>query len=100
MPMKTLRIYLCASALAALACASNAATPELVDARRAYDQLRTSEANATVPDRVVTAQQALDRAERAHADSPGSFEERNRAYSAQRQAELAVAYSDLKKAEN
>src|SRR6185503_1845136 len=96
--MKTAYISLCLSSVLALACASSAASPELVDARRAYDRLRMSDANAVVPDKVVSAQQALDRAERAHADSPGSFEERNRAYVAERTAELASAYAELKKA--
>ena len=85
--MKRMHISLCLPCVLALACASGAASPELVDARRAYDQLRMSDANAIVPDKVVSAKQALERAESAHADSPGSFEERQRAYVAHRSSE-------------
>jgi outer membrane protein OmpA-like peptidoglycan-associated protein len=99
MVMKRMNISLYLPCVLALACASNAASPELVDARRAYDRLRMSDANAVVPEMVVSAKQALERAETAHADSPGSFEERQRAYVAERASALATAYAELRKAE-
>jgi outer membrane protein OmpA-like peptidoglycan-associated protein len=99
MVMKRMNISLYLPCVLALACASNAASPELVDARRAYDRLRMSDAYAVVPEKVVSAKQALERAETAHADSPGSFEERQRAYVAERASALATAYAELRKAE-
>jgi outer membrane protein OmpA-like peptidoglycan-associated protein len=98
--MKRMHFSLCLPFVLAAACASNAASPELVDARRAYDRLRMSDANGVVPEKVASAKQALERAESAHADSPGSFEERERAYVAERASELAAAYAELRKAQN
>lgn len=76
----------------ALGCASTAPSPELLDARRAYDNARTAPQAKYTPDRVLEARQALDRAERAHQDDPGSFEEKSLAYIATRRSELAVVY--------
>lgn len=76
----------------ALACAETGPTPELVDARRAYETARSSDQGRYAPDRVLEAKQALDRAERAHEDDAGSFDERSLAYIATRRAELAVLY--------
>jgi outer membrane protein OmpA-like peptidoglycan-associated protein len=86
-------------AVFALGCASTNPSPQLVDARRAYDQARMSPAGKLAPARVYTAKQALDRAERAHEDDAGSFEEKSLAYIAQRQAELAIAYGGVAAAE-
>lgn len=77
-----------------LACASTSPSPELVDARRAYDDARVSRAATYGPDRVLVAKQALDRAEAAHRDDSGSFEERRLAYIARRKAEYAQAYGN------
>lgn len=78
-------------------CASTAPSPELVEARRTYDQVRYSNASQLAPARVLTAKQALEQAELAHEDEPGSFEERSLAYVAQRRARLAAAYSDIER---
>ena len=78
----------------ALGCASTAPTPELLDARRAYDNARTAPQAQHTPDRVLEAKQALERAERAHQDDPGSFDEKSLAYIATRRSELAVIYGD------
>lgn len=78
--------------LPALGCASTGPTPELMDARRAYETARVSEQARYAPDRLLEARQALDRAERAHEDDAGSFDERSLAYIAQRRSELAVLY--------
>jgi outer membrane protein OmpA-like peptidoglycan-associated protein len=80
---------------ALLACASSQPSPELVDARRSYGQASTGAASQLVPDRLLTARQTLDRAERAHEDAPGSDEERTLAYIADRQARLASAYAGI-----
>jgi outer membrane protein OmpA-like peptidoglycan-associated protein len=77
-----------------LACASTAPSPELVDARRAYDEARVSRAATYGPDRLLVAKQALDRAESAHRDDANSFEERRLAYVARRKAEYAKAYGN------
>jgi len=77
-----------------LACASTSPSPELVDARRAYDDARVSRAATYGPDRLLVAKQALDRAEAAHRDDSGSFEERRLAYIARRKAEYAQAYGN------
>jgi outer membrane protein OmpA-like peptidoglycan-associated protein len=73
-------------------CAASGPTPELVDARRAYDEARASDAATYSPDKLLTAKQALERAEAAHANDPGSFGERSLAYVAQRKAQYASVY--------
>jgi len=89
---------LCPLTLAlAFGCASAGPTPELVDARRAYDEARQSNAATYSPDKLLTAKQALDRAESAHADSAGSFKEKSLAYVAQRKAEYAAVYGNYEK---
>lgn len=90
--MKTIVSVLALLALPALGCASTSPSPELLDARRAYEEARTSERARYAPDRLLEAKQALERAERAHDDDAGSFDERSLAYVAQRRAELAELY--------
>jgi outer membrane protein OmpA-like peptidoglycan-associated protein len=78
--------------LAGLAgCGAGNPTPELVDARRSYDEARTGKAAQLVPDQVLSAKQALDKAEAAHEDDSGSFQEKSLAYVAQRKAQLAIS---------
>lgn len=79
------------------ACASTGITPELADARREYDEARFSDANRYAPDRLLEAKQALDKAEVAHADEPGSFRETSLAYIAQRRVRIAQAYGNLER---
>jgi len=89
---------LCPLSLAlALGCAATGPTPELIDARRAYDEARQSSAATYSPDKLLSAKQALDRAEAAHADSPGSFQEQSLAYVAQRKAQYASVYGSYEK---
>lgn len=89
---------LCPLTLAlATGCAATGPTPELIDARRAYDEARQSDAAAYSPDKLLTAKQALERAESAHADDAGSFEERSLAYVAQRRAQYASVYGTYEK---
>ena len=84
---------LCPLTLAlAAGCAATGPTPELIDARRAYDEARQSEAASYSPDKLLSAKQALEKAESAHADDAGSFEEKSYAYIAQRKAQYATVY--------
>jgi outer membrane protein OmpA-like peptidoglycan-associated protein len=88
-----LNTLLCPLTLAlAVGCAATGPTPELIDARRAYDEARQSEAANYSPDKLLSANQALEQAEAAHADDAGSFEERSLAYVAQRKAQYAAIY--------
>jgi outer membrane protein OmpA-like peptidoglycan-associated protein len=80
-------------------CGGSQPSSELVDARRSYDEAAHSEAKELVPDKVLAARQALDRAEAAHEDSAGSFEEKSLAYIAQRQALLAMAQGGIARAQ-
>ncbi|HWA76997.1 MAG TPA: OmpA family protein [Polyangiaceae bacterium] len=93
--------FLCFSPITLmLACASTGPTPELVDARRAYEQAQMSEAQRLAPDRLLSAKQALDAAERAHKDDAGSSKERSYAYVAQRRAQLAAEYGEIARLRN
>jgi outer membrane protein OmpA-like peptidoglycan-associated protein len=93
-------VGLCACAAAAAACGSSAPTPELVDARRAYAVAEASKAPQLEPDKLLTAQQALSRAEAAHKDDPGSESEAHLAYLAERKAQLAVADAEIASAKS
>jgi outer membrane protein OmpA-like peptidoglycan-associated protein len=89
---------LCPLTLAlAMGCAATGPSPELIDARRAYDEARQSDASAYSPDKLLTAKQALERAESAHAEDAGSFEERSLAYVAQRRAQYAATFGAYEK---
>lgn len=83
--------------LLALGCAATGPSPELIDARRAYDQARGSDAATYSPDKLLTAKQALEKAEAAHNDDAGSFEERSLAYVAQRKAQYASVFGAYEK---
>ena len=89
---------LCPLTLAvAFGCAATGPTPELIDARRAYDEARQSNAATYSPDKLLSAKQALEKAESAHADDSGSFKERSLAYVAQRKAQYASVYGTYEK---
>src|SRR5882724_2809809 len=96
--MKISTIAVVISFLGATACASSMPSPELVNARQAYDRARTDPTAALVPDSVLGAKQALDKAESVHNSNPQSDAERSYAYVAQRRAELALALGDNAKA--
>ena len=97
--MKISTIAVVTSFLTLGACASTLPTPELVGARNAYDQARTDPNAKLVPDSVLSAKQALDKAETMHADSPQSDEDRSFSYVAQRRAELSLALGANAKAQ-
>jgi outer membrane protein OmpA-like peptidoglycan-associated protein len=77
------------------ACGSTAPTPQLVDARAAMNEARASEASELTPDKLLTAKQALDRAEKAHEDDAGSDKEAHLAYLASRKAHIAMAHGKI-----
>lgn len=89
--MKISTIALITGFFSLSACASSTPTPELVSARQAYDQARTDPNSKLVPDSVLSAKQALDKAESVHSDKPQSDEDRSYSYVAQRRAELSLA---------
>ena len=83
--------------VAAFGCAATGPSPELIDARRAYDGARQAEAASYSPDKLLSAKQALEKAESAHADDPGSFQEKSLAYVAERKAQYATVYGMYEK---
>lgn len=95
--MKLTQLLCPLTLLAAFGCAATGPSPELIDARRAYDSARQSEAATYSPDKLLTAKQALERAEAAHADDANSFEEKSLAYVAQRKAQYATVYGMYEK---
>ncbi len=97
--MKISTIALVTSFLSVAACASTTPTPELVGARHAYDQARTDPNAALVPDSVLSAKQALDKAESVHSSDSQSDSERSYAYVAQRRSELSLALGANAKAQ-
>jgi len=98
MKISTIALVTSFCAVSLSACAAGTPTPELVSARQSYDQARTDKNAALVPDSVLSAKQALDKAEAMHADHPQSDEERSFAYVAQRRAELSLALGNNAKA--
>jgi len=96
--MKISTLAVVTSFLAATGCAASTPTPELVSARQAYDRARTDPTAQLGPDSVLSAKQALDRAEAAHDKDSQSDEERSFSYVAQRRAELALALGENAKA--
>ena len=92
--MKISTFALVSSFLAATACAASTPTPELVSARQSYDRARTNPTASLVPDSVLSAKQALDKAEAVHEKDPQSDAERSYSYVAQRRAELAIALGE------
>ena len=84
------RLPILIAAASLVACATPKPTKELVEARSAYNEAQKSSATKLVPDRVLSAKQALDRAESAFQEDPGSFEEKSLAYLAHRESLLAM----------
>jgi len=92
--MKSLLPMLATPVLLCAACASGPPSKQLVDARKAYENARTSAAAEYRPDAVLSAKQALVRAEKAHEEEPGSFREVSLAYVAEREAQKARAWGE------
>ncbi len=76
-------------------CATAQVPPELVDARRAYAEASQGPARELTPAQLLTAQQALERAEGSFQDKPDSPRTRDLAYIAERKAEIASAQGAL-----
>jgi outer membrane protein OmpA-like peptidoglycan-associated protein len=83
---------------ALVGCASSAPTPELVDARRAYDRAEESAAADYRPKQLLAAREALDRAEIAHDDDPGSAREARLATTAENKANIAMTQGEYAEA--
>ena len=97
--MKISTIALVTSCFSIAACAATTPTPELVSARQSYDQARVDPNAKLVPDSVLSAKQALDKAEAVHEKSPQSDEDRSFSYVAQRRSELSMALGANAKAQ-
>jgi outer membrane protein OmpA-like peptidoglycan-associated protein len=95
--MKLMTMLCPLALLVSVGCAATGPTPELIDARRAYDEARASNAATYSPDKLLSAKQALEKAEDAHADDAGSFKERSLAYVAQRKAQYAAIFGTYEK---
>ena len=89
----------CGLAIALVACGSSAPTNELVDARRAYEDAEDGPARARRPGELRAARRALDRAEVAHNEDPGSNREKRLAEVAEHRAEVADARGEAAQAE-
>ncbi len=78
-------------ALSIAGCAATKPSIELVNARATYDTAASSDAKDQVPDKLLSAEQALERAERAFKSSENSSRARALAYVAERHALIAMA---------
>ncbi len=87
------------TALLAGGCGSGLPSQELKNAREAYSTTERSKAQQLVPDKVLEAKQALDKAEKAHEDDAGSEFEKHFAYLAERRAQIAGVHGDISDAE-
>ena len=74
----------------AAACGSAMPTQELLEARKVYQRVSESEVKRLNPRDLHLAREALEAAEQAHRDGPGSAREADLAYIAQRKAQLAM----------
>ncbi len=76
-------------------CGTVAPSQQLVNARDAYARAAGGDAQKLVPDRVLSAKQALDQAEAAEEDDPGSPVAVTEAYVAERKAMLAETHARI-----
>ncbi len=80
---------------AATGCGSTAPTAELKSAREALELAKQSNAAKLTPDKVLEAEQALEKAEKAHNQDPQSDVERHFSYLAERRAQIAVVQGEI-----
>jgi outer membrane protein OmpA-like peptidoglycan-associated protein len=80
----------------AVGCGGAQPSRELVHARQSYQVAEQSKAAQLAPDHLLTAKQALKKAEELNDDDPGSLEERTASYVAGRKARLAIAFANIK----
>ncbi|GAB4520455.1 MAG: hypothetical protein Tsb0020_39080 [Haliangiales bacterium] len=76
-------------------CGTVAPSQQLISARDAYARAAGGDAQKLVPDRVLSAKQALDQAEAAEEDDPGSPVAVTEAYVAERKAMLAETHARI-----
>ena len=88
-----------AAAVLLVGCGASAPTKELVDARAAYQEAARGKASELVPDKLLSAKQALDKAEAEHNNNSNSVQEKSYSYVAQRMAELAMAQAGMAQAQ-
>jgi outer membrane protein OmpA-like peptidoglycan-associated protein len=93
--MRAATIAVVAACAGLVACGASSPSKELKTARDTYNKARVSPAAQYSPSSVLEAKQALDVAERAHNDDPGSDVERSFAYIATRRSEEAMVQGDL-----
>ena len=96
--MKTklsLTLMLVALGAASAACAPKTPSHELQNARAAYQQAANGPAAQLELDRLLSAKQALDKAEKAHSEDAQSSDEKHLAYMAERVANLADTYAKV-----
>jgi outer membrane protein OmpA-like peptidoglycan-associated protein len=86
-------------ASALVACAGNNVTPQLADARDAYDRAEDSPAARRNPAELERARIALERAEDAHDEDPGSAREAQLARRAESRAQAAMSHAPTTAAE-
>jgi outer membrane protein OmpA-like peptidoglycan-associated protein len=89
----------CVATSLVAACGGSAPTEQLIDARRVYAEAAASEAARLTPDKLLSAEQALNQAEAEHRDDPGSDREKHLAYLASRKAAMAIAMGKIAAAE-
>ncbi len=85
------------AALIMAGCGASGPSSELVSARQAIADAKDKGAPKYAPSTLYDAQQALNKAEKAHEDEPQSTEEKHFAYLAQRRAQISVAQAELKR---
>ena len=88
------RLFVVASMLL-VACGTSMPPRELLDARAAYEKVKTGEAAQLKPEIVHEAKVALDQAEASFVDDATSDRTRDLSYVAQRKAEFAAAQGGL-----
>lgn len=71
------------------ACGSKPLSPELLDARAAYDKAREGPASTIDPAGMFEAHKALEQAEKKQKEKPGSTSARDAAYIALRKTQLS-----------
>ncbi len=85
----------CLAAATFAGCAVPKPSAELLSARVAYDDAAKSDAKDEVPDQLLNAEQALQKAEGAHQKSANSYRSKTLAYIAERRAQLAIVLATI-----
>jgi outer membrane protein OmpA-like peptidoglycan-associated protein len=93
--MNRLHTVLVLACTFALGCGAASPTRELESARTTYQQASFGAAGKVAPAKVYEAKKALNKAEAAHEDDPGSLVERHLGYIAWRISETAIAQAEL-----